>query len=606
MSPTQGSDLSLSLSTAGMRQRAGIRRVKTEIASLQKALTEMALWQPAGDLGLQCADSLKMLDDLEARLERKLVITLIGPCGSGKSTLLNALAGEDGLSPVGHQRPTTRNLVVLTRRAEEAQQLVDALGRTQVLVRASANADALQHVILVDTPDTDSTAGQQHVAMVQAAIGLSDVLICVFDAENPKRRDQADFLASYVRKFGGRSLVVVLNKCDRQEPSELKSVIVPEFETYLKKAWQIAPTRILCLSGRRHLQVPAWDPEALPRHDFDQFNDLKSLIFDTLHRADSAGERRLENAEQLRQYLFDQVRTEMDGDLAALVRAREMLQKAENQSFSAALTAMMNNRQRYSLGVSVLFYHQLAQRWTGPVGWLVAMWARVLMFGAGLVSLLRPGNPVRHVWALINTWRRMGESRAASAETRRGDDTGLAMDAYRRKLIELWPDVAEALVTARFDHRVRELALDKPASDRLNAQLADTWEEALGEVMARTARQLSNGWLQMLFNLPVLGVLGYVGWITGREFFAGRYLPGEFFLHAFITAGLILVLGFFVYQAIVRVAARPEGMLLKTFQAVTQQSAPLGASPLHPAADTLKKMGLLHASLAAVKRNDGA
>jgi GTPase SAR1 family protein len=585
-----------------MRQRARIRRVRSEIASLQKALAEMTLWQPAGDLALQCAYSLKILAKLEARLDRKLVITLIGPCGSGKSTLLNALAGQDGLSPTGHQRPTTRNLVVLTRRDEDAAQLVEALGRTKVLVRTSKDASALQHVILVDTPDTDSTEGRQHVTMVQAAIGLSDVLICVFDAENPKRRDQADFLAPYVRKFGGRSLVVVLNKCDRLDAKELRSVIVPEFDTYLQQAWQIAPARILCVSGRRHLQNPAWAPEAKPRHDFDQYSDLKILIFDTLNQAGSAGDRRLENAQQLRDYLFDQVRTEMDHDLAPLVKAREALQQAESEAFTAALTGLMNNRQRYSLGVSVIFYHLLAQRWTGPVGWLVAMWARILMFGAGLVSLLRPGNPMRQVWALINTWRRLGESRAASAEARQGDDSGLAMAAYRRKLVALWPDVAEALVAARFDHRVRVPALDQPTADRLHAQLAATWEQALGEVMERSARQLASGWLQLLFNLPVLGVLAYVGWITGREFFAGRYLPGEFFLHAFITAGLILVLGFFVYQAIVRVAARPERMLLKTFQAVAQQSAPLGASPLHPAAETLKKMGLLHASLADEQR----
>ena len=55
-----------------------------------------------------------------------------------------------------------------------------------------------------------------------AAIARSDMLICVFDSENPKRKDHVDFLAPFIQRFNGESLVVVINKCDRQDELEYR------------------------------------------------------------------------------------------------------------------------------------------------------------------------------------------------------------------------------------------------------------------------------------------------------------------------------------------------------------------------------------------------
>ena len=86
----------------------------------------MPLWQPAGPLAKQAAEAQRMMAGLRSRMDRRLVVTLVGPCGAGKSTLLNALAGVDDLSPAGHTRPTTRGLVVFTNDAEAAAQLFGA------------------------------------------------------------------------------------------------------------------------------------------------------------------------------------------------------------------------------------------------------------------------------------------------------------------------------------------------------------------------------------------------------------------------------------------------------------------------------------------------
>ncbi len=62
-----------------------------------------------------------------------------------------------------------------------------------------------------------------------------------------------------------------------------------------------------------------------------------------------------------------------------------------------AATAFRGDGNALMPGINVRLYQQLAQRWLGPVGWLVAVWTRILVFGTGIASLLRFGNPVRQI-----------------------------------------------------------------------------------------------------------------------------------------------------------------------------------------------------------------
>ena len=118
--------------------------------------------------------------------------------------------------------------------AEEAEELTRELGAEAVAVRPAAGGRLPEGVCLIDTPDTDSMANHRHLTALSAAVAHSDVLICVFDAENPKRRDHADYLAPIVRRFDGESLVAVLNKCDRLDETELKERILPDFLDYIQ------------------------------------------------------------------------------------------------------------------------------------------------------------------------------------------------------------------------------------------------------------------------------------------------------------------------------------------------------------------------------------
>ncbi|MCU0605779.1 MAG: hypothetical protein MUC33_24355, partial [Desulfobacterales bacterium] len=140
-----------------------IEDLRAEIDLLNSRLEPLSLWRPAAGLARQCAEALRMIRAIGTRLERNLVVTVIGPSGSGKSTLVNALAGGAELSPAGHRRPTTGALVLLGSGGEDAAELTRDLGAGSVEAREVSAPGFPAGLCLIDTPDTDSTAFPKHL-----------------------------------------------------------------------------------------------------------------------------------------------------------------------------------------------------------------------------------------------------------------------------------------------------------------------------------------------------------------------------------------------------------------------------------------------------------
>jgi GTPase SAR1 family protein len=581
--------------TESIRALGRIEGYKNDVRMLREVMSQAPMWQPGAALKKQCDQVLRMITELEERFERKLVVTLIGACGSGKSTLLNALAQVDGLSEAGNLRPTTRNIVVFCREEKDAGHLSQVLGKENVETRSSHMAASLNHVILIDTPDTDSNEYEKQIPMVQNAIALSDILICVFDSENPKRRDHVDFLASYVRFFGGDSLVVVINKCDRRDENELKEKIGPEFLEFIKHAWERPVQKVLCISARRHLHNPGWDPTADPLHDFDQFEELRQMIFGAFNRPGFVIDRRLENAESLRDYIFEETRIEVEKDLKKLESVKENIHEVETQAVKDALFAFQNNNSKQRFGVNVLLYQKLANRWLGPVGWLIAIWARILIFGTGIAAMFKFGSPFRQLAGMVSSFRHFKESRASVVETGNIQNVDAALRDYRLSIAKEWPDIAESLVKARFDTSVRRIKDLLPDRDTLVGDLNTLWSDYLDNEIEKSSKMMSGFILQIIFNLPVIGILCHMGWITAQNYFTGNYLSSDFFLHAFLTIGITLFLSFFLFQGCVRLAAGSEKITLNAFEKVKQQIEqfqPISMNPVSEQIDTVLNLSV--------------
>ncbi len=550
-----------------------------DLAALERRLERVPLWRPAAVLLKQTAEARRLITAMQSRLDRRLVGTIVGPSGSGKSTLLNALAGVDDLSATGHERPTTRTPIALCNDPETVRQVLGPLIDQGIQVRTSAAAENLEHMVLVDTPDTDSTARDAHLEVLLRVIELSDVLICMFDAQNPKRRDHADFMAPLVQHFHGASLVAVLNKCDRLDADELTTSILPDFENYLQNAWESRPAEVLLVSARRHLKKPEWDARAVPLHSLDQFDRLREMIFAGFKQSGFGQDRRVANARRIRDYLLERTRAAAHQDREMLSAAAQRIKSAEQEALQAAMATLQVDDRRQVLGVQVRFYQALSQRWIGPVGWLVAVWARLTVFGSGLAALLRFGNPVGQIWGAISTWQRYRKSRSALEALSDRTHVDTALGAFRRTLLIHWPAIAEDLISARFDPLVRSAPVD--GNERMAIQLETLWTDRLDAEIERRAGTLSRLGLQLLFNLPVVGLMGYVGWLTLAGFFQSRYLSGDFFLHALLTIVIILLLFFFLLQVLVRLSAGGGRIQRHAFQQVERALAeqPLVSAP---------------------------
>jgi energy-coupling factor transporter ATP-binding protein EcfA2 len=548
-----------------------IEGIKHDLKLLESRLDAAPLWLPAASLKIQCNQAVRIIDSIADRFERKLVATIIGPSGSGKSTLFNALAGVDDLSAIGRRRPTTGNLIVFSDESEDAQPLAEALGSESVEIRSGAGV-LPEQVILIDTPDTDSAAHPKHAPILRAAIDHSDMLICVFDSENPKRRDHVDFLTPFVHRFHGESLVGVMNKCDRLDEQELKNHILPEFTGYLRSAWRNSVDRVLCISARRHLHDPQWDESAGPKHDFDQFGELKNLVFDTLGRSGYMVDRRVENARSLHDFVFTEVRREASRDRLSLERAVRQLRAAEQEAMMSAVSAMKGDDFRQPFGVNIMVYQKLSQMWVGPVGWMIAIWARLLIFGSGIISMFRFGRPFRQLFGMISALRHFKESKSAMAEPQKTQQVDAALRNYRLAVTQNWPDIAECLIKGRFAGPVRRIEDVLAGSDDVSEKLSDIWSETLDREIQRLTRKLSGFLVQLLFNAPGIAILGYTGWLTLRGFVAGNYFAGDFFLHAFWAISIVLLLSFFLLQVCIRLAAGGERITVRAFENMKKEA----------------------------------
>ena len=588
--------MNLDRHTAVLNAMGKIEGFKNDLLRLNSELGLVPRWLPGRALGKQCHEAVDMIEGIAARFERKLVVTLVGPCGSGKSTLLNALAGVDDLSEIGHRRPTTDHLIIFSADSNDSGQLVAALDSELVEIRSHPAADLFEHVLLIDTPDTDSTAFKKHIPIVEQTIAKSDMLICVFDAENPKRRDHVDFLAPFIQKFSGESLVCVLNKCDRLDKPELKNQIVPDFLEHIRMGWQMPADRVFCISARRNLNEPNWDADAGPRHDFDEFDDLKDLVGNTINRAGYVIDRRIENARRLRDFVFEEAGREALNNRAVLADAANRLNEAEKKALGDTISGMQAMGTQQFFGLNVLVYQKLAQRWLGPMGWMIAIWARLLIFGSGLMAVFRFGRPVRQVLNTLSALRQSRETRSAIEDPEMDQQMTAAFRNYRLAVLENWPDIARSMVAGGFDSSIRKVEDALSGTDGFEHRLASIWTDALAAEIERITGKLSNLALQIFFNLPAVGILGYCGWLTLESFISGSYLSGDFFMHAFWAIGLILFLSFFIFQLCIRAVAssgRISGRAFEKLKRRLGQLNELNQNPLKSQLETVLELAAL-------------
>ncbi|MDD2598671.1 MAG: 50S ribosome-binding GTPase [Kiritimatiellae bacterium] len=524
---------------------------RVELNLLADELQRVPHWLPATGLLLSFKRVQKILDDLYLRLESKPVIAVVGPTGSGKSTLVNALTGRDDTVETGTQRPTTRKISAIVQSTLDAQQLLDRLNHSELQVVLQATPQ-LRSVILLDTPDTDSMECAQHRPLLESALGLSDVLICVFDAYNPKRSDNIRALAEWVALFPGDNIFLVLNRCDRIQGNQLNQV-VSEFQSHIAeiKAWGRDSLPLFCVSARDSLQRPEWTEGEKPLHSRNDFAELVAALGE-LGGGTFFADQRVARARDLRSELHARIRERAQEHSEELQVLGQELKALENEIAGCWIEMLFNRSGAEANILQPLLWGAVAKRWWGPVGLSAAFFRRVAVFATPF-SLLRSFNPVKVISALIRSLRSLAGAERIERELQAALGSGNfehgSLDA-RIVFQQEWPAIAERLIQAGFNPAVREIATLNDLS--ILEVYHQSWQDALHRGVERAAERLSGMALQLLLNAPVLAAMICSGYYLIRDFIRQSFLPLNFHLHVLSLILLLWLLSAWLLQYLVQ------------------------------------------------------
>ncbi|NRD63692.1 50S ribosome-binding GTPase [Corallococcus exiguus] len=492
----------------------------------------------------------RLLEDYARGVARKdapLVVALVGATGAGKSTLLNALSGQS-LSREGVDRPTS---TVSTLFAPEGTP-TDELARTGArVVRYTPGPQGLwSGQVFIDTPDLNSVA-TAHRDVARAALDKADVALVVMHRGSVAEATQVEFLTEFARR---RALVFILNFAD-----ELSA----ESRDALKSQVRRVATQHYGLAAE---DVPVFAISARAAKDGqDVSGEFGPLLFHLRGLATQAVAARVrhtnalgaleEFASTVRTALNDtdallaKTRTALD---AGLARAAESLQTDFDARLSLAHGHLASEVRR-----------QAAGRFWGPAAWglRLSLWGASGMGVGALVARrsLPAGLAVAAASTVVDAVRDRTRARAAEvAVVEPFEDDFLAESAARTAL-------AEARSVARTQGLEAE-RLGVPDVEVMLAELrvarAGAWRytasTAVAEAVARWWRTAR--WLVLpLINLPLLALLGHVGYRVVRGYVEGPLLPLEYFLNAGAFFGLLAGAGALLASASLVGAARHAG-----------------------------------------------
>ncbi|MBI4007793.1 MAG: dynamin family protein [Planctomycetes bacterium] len=154
--------------------------------------------------------------DMAIQMREPFYIIAAGEYNSGKSSFINALLGDNVVS-VG-PTPTTDKITLLTYGEE-----ISSDGISDHLCRISYPLEALKEITLVDTPGTNSIMREQS-HLIEDFVHRAELILFITSSDSPLSDSERMFL-EFLRTKWGRKVLIILNKIDLKNDTELNEII---------------------------------------------------------------------------------------------------------------------------------------------------------------------------------------------------------------------------------------------------------------------------------------------------------------------------------------------------------------------------------------------